>query len=300
MVLELAELLSLVELLEAGWEGVAATAARARARLRHHYLVERELADRLRRAPTAERLKLYREVYSELFRRVPDHPQLTARHDSAAHERRQRSVDWHLALLARALGPRTVFMELGAGDCALALRVASRVSRVYALEVAPEVARRARAANLERVLSDGVSVPVPAGSVHVAFSDQLMEHLHPDDAAAQLAAVHRSLAPGGSYFCITPNRMYGPRDISSHFDDTARGLHLKEYCAGELRRLLLQTGFRRVRFYSGARGAYVRMPYALLRGAEKLLCAVPARARRRIAAIAPLRAFFGLYVEAIK
>ena len=298
--LELAEVFSFVETLEAGLEGLAAMARRAGARIRHHYLVERELADRLRRAPASERLALYRQVYDELFRRVPDHPQLAGRDDPAARGRRCRSVQWHLALLRPALGPRSVFMEVGAGDCALALRIAKRVARVYAVEVSPEIAGRAAAPNLEIVLSDGVSLPLPAGSVDVAFSDQLMEHLHPEDAAAQLAGIHRSLAPGGRYFCITPNRLYGPRDISAHYDEVATGLHLKEYCARELRALLLQTGFRKVRFYCGARGAYARMPFAILRAVESCLEILPHRLRRRLAGFAPVRALLGLYVEALK
>lgn len=298
--LELAEAFTCVESLEAGLEGLAAMARRAEARIRHHYRVERELAERLRRAPAGERLALYREVYDELFRRVPDHPQLVARADPAAFERRRRSVQWHLALLRPALGPRTVFMEVGAGDCALALRIAKRVARVYAVEVSPEIAGRAAAPNLELVLSDGVSLPVPEGSVDVAFSDQLMEHLHPEDAAAQLAGIHRSLASGGRYFCITPNRLYGPRDISAHYDEAATGLHLKEYCARELRALLLRTGFRKVRFYCGARGLYARLPYGLLAAAETLFEALPSRLRRRLADIPPARALLGLYVEAVK
>lgn len=299
--LEFAEVFSFIEVLEAGLEGLAATARRAGARIRHHYLVERELADRLHRAPAGERLALYREVYDELFRRVPDHPQLVARGDqAAAFKRRRRSVQWRLALLWPALGPRTVFMEVGPGDCALALSVAKRAAKVYAVEVSREVAGSAAAPNLDLVLSDGVSVQVPEGSVDVAFSDQLMEHLHPEDAAAQLAAIYRSLVPGGRYFCITPNRLYGPRDVSGHYDEVATGLHLKEYCARELRALLLRTGFRKVRFYGGARGVYARVSFALLWAVESVLERLPHRLRRRLADVAPARAFLGLYVEALK
>ena len=45
--------------------------------LHKDYLVERELADRLRRATRSERQQLYSTVYDELFRQIPDHPQLT-------------------------------------------------------------------------------------------------------------------------------------------------------------------------------------------------------------------------------
>ena len=45
-------------------------------RIISHYTIERELAARLRAAPANERALVYGEVYEELFRRVPDHPQL--------------------------------------------------------------------------------------------------------------------------------------------------------------------------------------------------------------------------------
>ena len=38
--------------------------------LRRHFEIERELADRLRKAPKERRKRLYAEVYAELFRRV--------------------------------------------------------------------------------------------------------------------------------------------------------------------------------------------------------------------------------------
>lgn len=271
------------------------------AELRTHYLVERELAQRLRTAPEAVRRRLYPEVYDELFRRLPNHPQLRARFHPDAHERRRRNVHWQFRFLRRALTLRSTFLEVGAGDCALARRVAGYVERVYAVDVSEEIMHHTqRAPNLVPVLSDGVSIPVPAGSVDVAFSNQLMEHLHPSDAAEQLANIHHSLVRGGSYFCITPNRLYGPQDVSMHFDAVATGLHLKEYSARELRALFRAAGFRRLRFYSGARGRYVRMPYPAIRAAELVLGILPQRLRKALARVAPVRAFLGLYAQAIK
>src|SRR5262245_56449801 len=92
--------------------------------LLHHYTVERELADRLRRAPAAERVRLYTEVYGELMRRVPEHPQLLARSAPGWRERREQSVQWQLDMLGRFLTTQSVFLEVGAGDCALSRRVA--------------------------------------------------------------------------------------------------------------------------------------------------------------------------------
>lgn len=274
---------------------------RSMARVREHYRVERELADRLRAAPDAVRRGLYPQVYEELFRRLPDHPQLRAGADPGARRKRSQSVDWQFAFLRPQLGLRSHFLEVGAGDCALAQRVAGHVERVYALDVSEHIMRgKFRAPNLVPVLSDGISVPVPEGTIDVAFSNQLIEHLDPRDALAQLREVHRGLAPGGRYLCITPNRLYGPRDVSAHFDEVATGLHLREYSARELRALLLEAGFARVRFYAGARGRYARVPFALVCAFESFLQLLPYRLRKPLADNPPARALLGLRVAAIK
>jgi SAM-dependent methyltransferase len=275
---------------------IASCERRTEAQLREHYLIEHELAERLRSAGREERRTLYATVYDELYRRVPHHPM-----NRPSQHGRALGVERDIALLRRFLRPSSVFMEIGAGDCALSSRIAPSVRRAIAIDVSEEIMRLAPpGANVERVLSDGTSIPVPAGSVDVAFSDQLMEHLHPDDAAEQLCNIHRSLAPGGVYFCITPNRLYGPCDISAYFDDFASGFHLREYTAEEVARLFRSVGFSRVRFYAGGRGRFVPAPAPLVLAAERALGALSPRTRRRIAATAPVRALLGVRIAAIK
>jgi SAM-dependent methyltransferase len=274
--------------------------SRGAAQVREHYLIERELADRLRTAPSAERAALYGPVYDELFRRVPHHPQLLAQ-GAALAEKRRRSVEQQWGLVRRFISPGAVFLEVGAGDCALSRRAAAAVRHAYAVDVSAELTRGlCLPANVELRLTDGPAIPVPPGTVHVAFSNQLMEHLHSDDAAEQLRGIHRSLVPGGVYVCITPNRLNGPHDISAHFDERATGLHLREYSAGELRALFLGTGFRAVRFFAGGRGRYVRVPYALVALAEAVLEILPAGLRKALGRLAPLRALLGVRAVAVK
>ncbi len=267
-------------------------------RLRAHYRVERRLADRLRRAPDADaRRRIFATMYDDLFREVPDHPRLRA-HDATLEER-ARDIGWDLAQLRPYLEPGCTFLEVGAGDCALSARVAEGAAKVYAVDISDQHAR-ALPANAELVISDGTSIPVPPASVDVAFSDQLMEHLHPDDAREQLRNIHRALKPGGVYFCITPNRLYGPSDISAYFDHEARGFHLREYTMREIREMFLVAGFPTVRAYVGARGWFVRFPRVLVEGLEWLLNRLEPRTRRKIAGTRMMRALLGLRVAAIK
>ena len=273
-------------------------APRSPERLRAHYRVERKLADRLRRAPDAEaRRRIFATMYDDLFRAVPDHPRLQAKSEALAE--RARDIDWDLAQLRPYLEAGSTFLEVGAGDCALSARVAEGAKAVYAVDISDQAAGPLPP-NVRFVVSDGTSIPVPPGSVDLAFSDQLMEHLHPDDARVQLANIHRALKPGGVYFCITPNRLYGPSDISAHFDDEAKGFHLREYSLREIAAILRESGFGRIRTYVGARGFFMRFPRVLLEALEVALEALPVRLRRRLAGTKPMRAILGIRVAAVK
>jgi SAM-dependent methyltransferase len=242
-------------------------------RVRFHYEVEKELATRLREASAAERTRLYTEVYDELFRRVPDHPQLLRKQDSGTTQAR---VHLSLAILGPFLRPGMTFLEVGPGDCAISLAVAKTARHCYAVDVSTEVTRHASwPANVELVICDGSSVPVPAGSVDLAFSSQLMEHLHPDDASVQLADIHKALRPGGRYVCITPSRLSGPHDVSCHFDAVATGFHLREYTVGELSALFRRAGFKDVRPFVLVRRRFRYVPMAGALALEWLLRNLP-------------------------
>jgi SAM-dependent methyltransferase len=260
---------------------------RSRERLKAHYEIERELADRLRTASPQTRKSLYGTVYDELFTAVPDHPQLTATPDRG---QRRLKVQGQLSFVRKFLRPDTVFLELGAGDCALALEVADLVRTVYALDVSESITAPARrGGKIHVVLSDGVSVEVPAASVTLAYSNQLMEHLHPDDALVQLRNIVRALAPGGLYVCITPNRLTGPHDISMYFDRVATGFHLKEYTVTELADLMRAAGFTSVVAYLHGQGRTVRIPLSLVIAVEAVVDRLPDDWRARVFVRRPWR-----------
>lgn len=129
-----------------------------------------------------------------------------------------------------------------------------------------------------------------------------MEHLHPEDACDQLQNIYTVLVPGGKYFCVTPNRLSGPHDVSGYFDDVATGLHLQEYTIRELIVLFRRVGFVKIRSYIGARGYYVRFPLFLQRVVEGILSMsmLPNALRRRLGWSAPLRLLLGIRILAVK
>ena len=266
--------------------------------LRQQYEVERELADRLRHASREQRRTLYRDVYDELYQRVPHHPQLTRR---SSPDLTREALAPQLRLLEAYLLPESTVLEIGPGDCELSVILAQRVRQVYGLDVSEEITQRmVLPSNFKLILSDGTSVPVPPESVDVAFSNQLMEHLHPDDAVEQLQGIWRALRPGGVYICITPNRLNGPHDVSRYFDAVATGFHLKEYTVGELSTLFRKVGFRKVQTLLGRSGTCVPAPVWPVAAGEALLGVVPPRFRRALGLTLPVRAFLSIRLLATK
>ena len=251
--------------------------------IRHHYDVETELAAKLRNASKDERRAgLYASIYRERLERIPSHPLLLRAHDETATA---HAVEAQLGLLEKWLRPDMDFLEVGPGDCTLAVAVASSVRNVYAVDVTDALLDDAEyPPNFRFIASDGVTVSVPEGTIHLAYSNQVLEHLHPDDARDQLVAIWKALAPGGRFICITPNRLSGPWDISRQFDDVARGLHLREYTLSELVDLLRSVGFE-VHLFASYKGRHIAtvVPERPVRVFESAIGRLPRDIRRRLA-----------------
>lgn len=264
---------------------------RTRERLERHYEIERELADKLRRASRDDRKHMYTHLYDELFARVPDHPQLINKADS---EKSLYNLKKSFSVLNHFLLPDSTFLEIGAGDCALSLQAAKVVKDVYAVDVSKIITQDLQVPdNFHLIISDGCGIDLPNNSVDVAYSDQLMEHLHPDDAIEQLGNIYRVLKPGGKYLCITPNRVFGPHDISKYFDEVATGFHLKEYTISELAGIFRTVGFSDVKRFLSIRGYVAKLPLFPAITIEKTLFRIPYSKRRRLARYFRLRYLLG-------
>jgi SAM-dependent methyltransferase len=181
--------------------------------------------------------------------------------------------------------PHHHLLEIGPGDGALARWACAHVQQVSTVDVSHTMLsaalREPVPAQLSARVFDGVHLPLDSGEVDVAFSHQLMEHLHPDDAAAQLTDIARVLRPGGRYVCVTPHRYSGPHDISAHFSNTPLGLHLREYTGQELCALMREAGFERADVMVRVHGRLLHLPDALLHLMERQLAQLSAGESRR-------------------
>lgn len=253
------------------------------------YNLERSLADQLRHANRAERLRLYPKLYDELYREVPSLKTNPKTID-------QTHIKATLRLLKPFLGQDKTFLEIGAGNLAVSRALSPFMNKVVALDVSKEFATALGPLpnNVELVLSNGIDIPIPEQSVDIAYSSQLMEHLHPDDALEQLKNIYLSLKIDGLYVCNTPHRFNGPHDISQYFDEVATGFHLKEYTNRELAAMFRRAGFHKIHSLTGAKGYTIRFPLSLLFGLETLIERLPNAWLRPFSRFLPIKILLGI------
>ncbi|MGD9982449.1 MAG: class I SAM-dependent methyltransferase [Hyphomonadaceae bacterium] len=238
-----------------------------------HYLVERRLADALRASTKAERENgAYNRLYDTLLTEVYDHPRWTASHEPSGDY-----ADRQVRMLLGELKPEDVFLDIGGGDCRIALSVAPYVAKSIVVDVSDQlVPRDITATNFEFVKNRCADVPVPDESVSFIYSNQVLEHIHPDDVEERMRELYRVLKPGGRYMCRTPNRFSGPHDVSMYFDDVSHGTHMREYSYETLYRLVGDAGFVHPRIMIAPRAYRLfDLPYALARLVERVFAAAP-------------------------
>ncbi|MDP9360560.1 MAG: class I SAM-dependent methyltransferase [Acidobacteriota bacterium] len=244
--------------------------------LREQFEVERELARRLREA--SDRRGLYGRVYDEFLQRVP--------HYRFAQSNLGAQSAVLVALQLRLLDPfllsRPRFLEVGGAGCGLTVELSRRLPRVIAIEAGSGMIDGVESTrNLEIIVRDTPPYPLTDGCVDLAFSSHLIEHLLPADALLHLREIRRLLAPGGRYVCVTPNRLWGPHDVSRYFSDEPEGLHLREYTHNELLGLMKKAGFRNRRIIAHLGGTGAVIPHIASRALEAALAITPTSFRRR-------------------
>lgn len=204
--------------------------------IRQHAALEGLLTDSLRASAPEARFGLFRDAYSRLYAELP----WLASAQSGGHYE-----DW-LALLA----PGGRILEIGSGAGGLIRFLAKRGFACVGTEISEH---RGKALDTDESgvtwhTTDGVHLAdfEEEGTFDHVISDQVFEHLHPDDAATHLVTARTLLADGGSYILRTPHRSAGPHDLSRVFGfDVPVFMHLREYDFAELAEMAAACGYSR-------------------------------------------------------
>jgi SAM-dependent methyltransferase len=273
---------------------------RSFSQIEEHYKLEKKLAKKLRNTTKSNRKHRYTKLYNELYTKLPHHPRWNAKRNS---KNITDDISKQMHLIKCYLNPEFTFLEIGPGNCLLALEVAKYLKKVYVADVSNVVTRDFKfPKNFEFIVSDGSSIPLPKNTINVVYSNQLMEHLHPDDALEQVKSIFAVLVPGGKYICITPNRLNGPHDISKYFDQVATGFHLKEYTLTELVPLFKSAGFSKINLIITIKNHVLsrKFPLFIVIFSEYLLSKLPYSLRKRLANWAPCRLLLDIKIVVIK
>lgn len=292
--------------------GIPAEAPITEEMVRRHWDLERALTRELLDSTPESRWETFERCYSQLYGEL-DWLNAFQGADSTL------LPDYLYGDWAALLGdPPLEVYEIGSGKGNLALYLAEKGFQVKGSEVTRQRGQRwiDEHPNLSWGVCDGVHFEEfePLDRYDAVISDQVIEHLHPDDLEAHFRSVLKILRPGGRYLMSTPHTAYGPMDVSRVFLlDEPHGMHLKEYTHAEILRALRRAGFSRVvaplrlprkvrRLFGGApapRGSALYLGYLLV--VEILISALPTQRLRRTAArILKFALFEGITLIAFK
>ena len=151
-------------------------------------------------------------------------------------ENREREVQRQFSFLSRLFTPRTVFLHFGAHDCALALKAATYVERVYAVDVAEGITDGVRLpVNLRFVASRNLWT-VADGAIDVSFSERLP--------AARLGDVHRCLARRGIHVFQASDDAFLREPLLSYLRGAGFSAFKKHWLANLLHQPKLMTAHK--------------------------------------------------------
>jgi SAM-dependent methyltransferase len=146
---------------------------------------------------------------------------------------------------------RGTVLDFGCGYGASTRCLAESADLVVGVDVSKTCIDAAAAKPSPRVRFERVhdmTLPFPDATFDAAYSNDVLEHIHVDDAEAHLREVLRVLRPGGKYLLYTPGRAGGPTDMTKAFwpqgcGFPALGSHIHEYTFDELAGLMTRCGF---------------------------------------------------------
>lgn len=194
----------------------------------------------------AKRLEVYADAYNLFFENVGDHPQFDSPDDY--YYRHARKLVNNLApLIASEDKNPSRILEFGCGRGFLTAELARRfpLAECIGVDVALDAMTIAPRNNLSFVKANVLKLEPLVGEADLVVADQVLEHFHAEDADLFIGNCARNLKTGGYLFISTPNKVWGPHDVSGLFNlKEPVGFHIVEYSAKEVIEVCRKNGFR--------------------------------------------------------
>lgn len=210
-----------------------------------HWELEKLLTQRLLKTTSENRWEIFEQCYNMLYKELS---WLNKYVDTARNNTSKNYETW-VHLIGKP--PKKIY-EIGSGKGELISYLANCGYECRATEITRERGEKfiPDTSNLTWDISDGVHLDKFTSKDYydVVISNQVIEHLHPDDVSDHFKNVYRILTNNGRYIFSTPHCYLGPADVSRVFKyEKPICMHLKEYTYKEIKELLDCAGFQNVR-----------------------------------------------------
>tara|TARA_Y100000588_G_C14264188_1_gene929045 strand:+ start:1760 stop:2617 length:858 start_codon:yes stop_codon:yes gene_type:complete len=269
-------------------------------RIIKQYKIEVRYAAILKRTPNPARARLYKKLYDDFYRRLPENPlKIRAKKKGYIKNKTQRQTKLLLPFLTKS----TNVIEIGSGDFSLTIGLSTYVNYIMGVDVSDENISKNQIIpdNVEIFIAKhSTSMPNKKNVFHLAYSNQLLEHFHPKDLKIHLSNIYSLLRITGKYVFQTPHKYFGPHDVTKYFHDRPRGFHLKEYNNFELFLILNKAGFRKVKLLTGLKGYRIHLPIQFSIIIELFLLLFPYQIRKDLSLLTPFRKFINGHIIATK
>ncbi len=211
-----------------------------------HWDLEKQLTKQLLESTADNRWEVFERCYTTLYSQLEWLNKYIDKNKEISAEILYQ--DW-----ADLIGaPSKKVYEVGSGRGEMISYLASLGHECKATEITRERGEKhvsSELDNLEWGVSDGIHLERfdPFNTYDFVISNQVIEHMHPDDLAEHCKHVRSILKPEGNYIVCAPHVWHDPADISAVFKyDKAIGMHLKEYTNIEIYKLLKGAGVKKV------------------------------------------------------
>ena len=234
-------------------------------------------AKRLRECNRENRKKLYLEAYSEVSRLA------IKSFRSTDPEQRTAGTSKRLAFsLSHHISTDDHILEIGCGRGYTCFKLASLAGSIVGIEVSKASILEAKDliskheidnVTIEQISAIDIQEHFSNCTFDTALSIDVVEHLHPEDAADHFHQVYDVLKPNGKYMIVMPNRLNGPHDLTRVVFPKAKeplGFHLNESTYADTIEILRSVGFRKFHAMFGKKlilakiNIYMEKPYSFL------------------------------------